>query len=151
MAMNNACESLGIKIKKYRKNKNLSTAEFANRLNVSAGLINNIENARNDVFNLELLNKITGELEISLNELLDIKAYEIKEMQLDLDKIYINQYSDSLNIDSLQDYSTEIIKAFYYTISQLSCSVENIESISNHLIQELEFIKKYHQQIYKSS
>ncbi|MBM7616313.1 helix-turn-helix domain-containing protein [Alkaliphilus hydrothermalis] len=149
--MNNACESLGIKIKKYRKNKNLSTAEFANRLNVSAGLINNIENARNDVFNLELLNKITGELEISLNELLDIKAYEIKEMQLDLDKIYINQYSDSLNIDSLQDYSTEIIKAFYYTISQLSCSVENIESISNHLIQELEFIKKYHQQIYKSS
>lgn len=144
-------ENIGIKIKKFRKNKNLTTAEFASRLHVSAGLINNIENARNDVFNLQLMNKITDELDISLNDLLDIKSYSIEEVNLDLNKVRINHYNSNVKVDIIQNCSKEILKEFFNTISQLSCSVECIESITNHLISELEFIKKYHKQVQKSS
>jgi len=151
MAMGNTHESLGIKIKKFRKNKNLSTAELANRLNVSAGLINNIENARNDVFNLQLLNKLMDELDISINDLFDIKTYSIEEINLDLNKVRINQHNSNINIDAIQNCSNEILQEFLNTISQLSCSTEGIESITNHLKSELQFIKKYHSQVQKSS
>jgi len=151
MAMGNTHESLGIKIKKFRKNKNLSTAELANRLNVSAGLINNIENARNDVFNLQLLNKIIDELDISINDLFDIKTYSIEEINLDLNKARINQYSSNISVDTIQNCSNEILQEFFNTISQLGCSTEGIESITNHLKSELQFIKRYHNQVKKSS
>jgi ribosome-binding protein aMBF1 (putative translation factor) len=41
--------SLGTVIKNHRKYKDLTTQQLTDKLNVSAGFINNMENARNDV------------------------------------------------------------------------------------------------------
>ncbi len=39
-------------IKKYRNSQNYSTQDLADKLNISAGLINNIKNAKNYIFKL---------------------------------------------------------------------------------------------------
>ncbi len=62
-------KNLGKLIKKYPNTKGYSTQLLAERLNISAGLLNNIENARNDFFNLKLLNMIINELNIPIEEL----------------------------------------------------------------------------------
>ncbi|GAA0860049.1 helix-turn-helix transcriptional regulator [Clostridium baratii] len=68
-------------IKNTRKEKGYSTQELAKLLNVSTGLINNIENGKTDTFNLNLLYK--------LSEILNIPTPEI--ISYDLNPI-INTY-----------------------------------------------------------
>jgi len=58
----------GEKIREYRKIKGLTTLELAEQLNISSGLLNNIENGKSDSFQLELLNKMVQVLAIPLKE-----------------------------------------------------------------------------------
>ncbi|QIB28170.1 helix-turn-helix domain-containing protein [Caloranaerobacter azorensis] len=60
----------------------MSTPEFAKRLNISTGLVNNIENGRHDVFKLELLLKISKELNVSLGELLQSNYIDIRNLSI---------------------------------------------------------------------
>ena len=62
----NLSKKLGELIKYKRKNCRYSTQELADKLGVSAGLINNIEHAKTDTFNLKLLNDLSNALDIDL-------------------------------------------------------------------------------------
>ena len=62
----NLSKKLGELIKYKRKDCRYSTQELADKLGVSAGLINNIEHAKTDTFNLKLLNDLSNALDIDL-------------------------------------------------------------------------------------
>lgn len=64
-------------IKNKRKAKGLSTLELAHTLNISPGLLNNIENSKTDCFNLELLYSISNALDIPVT---DIISYDISSI-----------------------------------------------------------------------
>lgn len=57
-------------IKNTRKDKGYSTQELAKLLDVSPGLINNIENGKTDTFNIKLLYKLSEKLNISIPEII---------------------------------------------------------------------------------
>ncbi|WP_052950943.1 helix-turn-helix transcriptional regulator [Clostridium baratii] len=61
-------------IKNTRKDKGYSTQELAKLLDVSPGLINNIENGKTDTFNIKLLYKLSEKLNISI---LEIISYDL--------------------------------------------------------------------------
>lgn len=143
--MTKLCQILGRKVRKYRKLKNYSAAEFAKELGVSAGLINNIENARNDVFKLELLLKIMDKLEVSLGELLQLKTIDIRNINisqknnLSIDKLI----NDNEEIVDLINYKINlIIRSYLTTISRYGCTIEYINIISDHILQEFEYLIK---------
>lgn len=64
--MNELLIKLGNLIRTNRKYKKYSTKELADKLQVSSGFINNIENAKTDSFNLTLLNNLSTTLEIDI-------------------------------------------------------------------------------------
>ena len=62
----NLNKHLGNLIRSKRKYCGYSTQELANRIGISAGSINNIENAKTDTFNLKLLNDLSNTLDTDL-------------------------------------------------------------------------------------
>lgn len=66
ITLNELLIKLGNLIRTNRKYKKYSTKELADKLQVSSGLINNIENAKTDSFNLTLLNNLSTTLEIDI-------------------------------------------------------------------------------------
>ena len=64
--MNELLIKLGNLIRTNRKYNKYSTKELADKLQVSSGLINNIENGKTDSFNLALLNNLSAILEINI-------------------------------------------------------------------------------------
>ena len=70
--MNELLIKLGNLIRTNRKYKKYSTKELADKLQVSSGLINNIENAKTDSFNLTLLNNLSTTLEIDMIDFISL-------------------------------------------------------------------------------
>ena len=67
MNMNiNLNKHLGNLIRSKRKYCGYSTQELADKIGISAGSINNIENAKTDTFNLKLLNDLSNALDTDL-------------------------------------------------------------------------------------
>ena len=62
----NLNKHLGSLIRSKRKYCGYSTQELADKIGISAGSINNIENAKTDTFNLQLLNDLSNALDIDL-------------------------------------------------------------------------------------
>lgn len=62
----NLNKHLGNLIRSKRKYCGYSTQELADKIDISAGSINNIENAKTDTFNLKLLNDLSNALDIDL-------------------------------------------------------------------------------------
>lgn len=128
---------LGLLIKKYRNSKGYSTQELATKLDVSAGLINNIENARNDVFRLELLTHFMQVLDIPTNEVL---------VSILIGNTINTKEESSTSYDDLKNITTEYINIisskFAATISQYEEKELAVKLIGNHLLEELESIKQ---------
>lgn len=146
--MANIYKDLGKKIRKYRKEKNYSTATFAEMLEVSAGLINYIENGKYDVFKLDLLNRISNILNIPLNRLLpfaDLDPQRINFINEKISLITDRDPSIEENIN-LIDYNLNLIlNSFLNTISEYSYSKEGIEILSNHILEEFNLLTQLHQ------
>ncbi|EKY28638.1 hypothetical protein HMPREF0216_00691 [Clostridium celatum DSM 1785] len=70
--LNELLIKLGNLIRTNRKYKKYSTKELADKLQVSSGLINNIENAKTDSFNLALLNNLSTTLEIDIIDFISL-------------------------------------------------------------------------------
>lgn len=144
--MSSLCEHLGKKVREYRKAKQYSTVDLAQRLNVSVGLINNIENARNDVFKLELLKKIVHELGVSFEELLKLNFVDITELEITNEgkKIAIKSSRDLPNemIETVNNNLNDILRIFLSIASQYLNNPEMITELSIHLKQQLEFLNK---------
>lgn len=104
--MSNLINNAGNLIRSKRKEKGYSTQELAKLLNVSPGLINNIENGKTDTFNLELLHKISDILNISSSHIIsdNIKDITLENINISLSFIpllkSLNLISNNPNWDS---------------------------------------------------
>lgn len=115
----NEIKRLGIIVRKYRKLKKISTQELANKMGVSVGLINNIENSKNDVFKLRLLNMVISNLGIPVEE--------------------IFEYKDNDFIIELNKHDTSEIKIIFKnnTLIRNECLLECIMNLIKELISFL--------------
>ena len=142
--MPNIYLELGKNIRKYRKKKELSTPELAKRLNISTGLVNNIENGRHDVFKLELLLNLMKELDVSLGELLQFEGIDVRSINLhqQLKKILSNEVSTSnTKIDYLNSNLNQVLTSYLAALSKFDYDDSAIDYITKHIVEQLNFIK----------
>lgn len=134
---------LGNIIRHYRKSKNYSTAEIAEKLNISAGLINNLENGRNDVFKLELLSDFFTELNIPIEELFELIPTNLKLIYFENKHLHIqkNNWESNENIELIKYNLDFIIKYYINTVYEYNCNKDAVENITKNIIINLETIK----------
>lgn len=126
-------QQLGQTIRKYRHKKGYTIIQLADKLEVSIGLLSNIEKGKTDSFQLTLLNNIVNELDIPLSELkLFPEPYPIEELNTNLSKD-LNKIKPSLQT---------LINAFITTSSALSFNESEADLIADMLINELKSITK---------
>ena len=130
MNMNiNLNKHLGNLIRSKRKYCGYSTQELADKIGISAGSINNIENAKTDTFNLKLLNDLSNALDtdlyLALSQNTQNKNYSFNNPQPTEDisnkhdeLIYkltslINSNTNKINIAILLDKLINEINYFY--------------------------------------
>lgn len=104
----------GEKIRTYRKIKDLTTLELSEQLNISSGLLNNIENGKSDSFQLELLNKMVQVLAIPLREVPIFYDYNV-ELTVVQNDDYLSIKANLSNIkdkESFQSFLEEFIKMY---------------------------------------
>lgn len=117
----------GNKIRKARKDKSYSTQDLAKILDVSPGLINNIENGKTDTFNLLLLFKISKSLDISVSEIIpynlpsqidssNISNTDVNKFNVILDKLL--EFSMTVNWDDTK--INLLLNKLIYEINYLS-------------------------------
>jgi len=144
--MEGICKELGKKIRKYRKNKGLTTSELAKRLNVSVGHISNLENGKNDIFKLELLFNLSEELDIPLNKLLNISTLKVDEVATNREKFEVSFIKPDViqnkDIPIIKKYLKILVENYLDNISNYNYHEESIATITDHLVQELSFMKK---------
>ncbi|MCT4621137.1 MAG: helix-turn-helix domain-containing protein [Marinisporobacter sp.] len=143
--MSTIYKELGEKIRTYRKSKHYSTAEFADHLNVSAGLINNIENGRYDVFRLELLHKIIAALDISSTELIDPSFINFNKVDINKDSIDISLrvLCDTSNQTPtfLKDHINTLVDLYISMASDSQFDEESMNIVIDHIEHEINFCK----------
>lgn len=104
----------GEKVREYRKKKDLTTLELSEQLNISSGLLNNIENGKSDSFQLELLNKMVQVLNIPLNEVPIFYDYN-GELTIVQNDDYLSIKSNLSNMkdkESFQNFLEEFINMY---------------------------------------
>ena len=128
--MNKLVIDAGKTIKYKRKAKGYSTQELAKLLNVSPGLINNIENAKTDTFNIDLLYKLSSILDIQIT---DILSYKINNILISMNTTP-DVYS-TLNIEPL-------LKALIQLSNNKDWSPEKMDLLLAKLISDINFYNK---------
>lgn len=125
----NLNKHLGNLIRSKRKYCGYSTQELADKIGISAGSINNIENAKTDTFNLKLLNDLSNALDIdlylALSQNTQNKDYSFNNLNPTEDisnkhdellyklTILINSNTNKINIAILLDKLINEINYFY--------------------------------------
>lgn len=101
-------------MREYRKKKDLTTLELSEQLNISSGLLNNIENGKSDSFQLELLNKMVQVLNIPLREVPMFYDYngELTVVQNDDNLCIEANLSNIKDKESFQNFLEEFIKMY---------------------------------------
>lgn len=141
--MSTIYKELGSTVKKYRKNLNITSTEFAEMLNISAGHLSNIENGSYDIFRLELLLKLAEKLNITMEELLQFKYLSLNQIiDKDIYTTINNLTLDSTDANFINNSLNSLAVTYLATMSQLKFDKDKIVSITNHLIDELNLIKK---------
>lgn len=140
-------EQLGKKVRQHRKQNNYSTADFAQILGVSVGLINNIENARNDVFKLNLLMKVTKELNLPITKFLGLNEVDVTSVKLNNDSnLALTHHDlnvfDSECIETINFYLTQIMKAFISTVITNKYDKEKIIALGECIKHDIKTISK---------
>ena len=116
--MNELLIKLGNLIRTNRKYKKYSTKELADKLQVSSGFINNIENAKTDSFNLTLLNNLSTTLEIDMIDFISLNLnnsnllssnFSIDNKNIEDKYIAISSQLNSLVFSNKLDDNTVII------------------------------------------
>ena len=128
--MDNLIIRIGKLVKEKRLEKKFSTQLLAEELDVSVGLINNIENGKTDTFNVVLMDKLCSTLGIDTISLFANKVDDV----LDL-----------LNISSdvpleLSVYSNKLIHEYATAAIELNFNSSKLETLLNKLIYEIKFV-----------
>jgi transcriptional regulator with XRE-family HTH domain len=132
-------------IRKYRKYKNYSTRGLPDKLGVSVGFINHLENGRNDSFKIDLLLKIVQELSIPLSEispnkeldlrLLVVSAAGSSRLVFDINDGIIKETENLL--PDVKDLIAEILEL----ITSYNQNTKAANIIINHLLSEVRLWK----------
>jgi|GEM_PF-1734332 len=141
--MGEVYKQFGKIVRKYRKQKNYSTQKLAEILNVSTGLINNIENGKNDVFKLDLFISLVEELEIppeDLGTLFNSKPY-FSFTQSNPQEFILELKTKSNNSQILiKESLSKIINLYINVLEKSNYDKRLIELLSNSISQQLEVI-----------
>lgn len=129
-------QEFGKSIRKYRKEKSLTTAQLAEKINVSPGLINNIENAKYDVFKFNLLNRLLSELEVPLGGLSPLAKGNSFTVNEPIDS------SCSKSYNNYTIYSNAVISKYISLLNEFKNDEEKIEIISAHIVNLLDTFKR---------
>lgn len=128
--MDDLVKKVGKLIKEKRLEKGYSTQELAEKLGVSAGLINNIENAKTDTFNISLMNGLCEILSISRLSMLVSEPSELKNILGSANDIPI----------SLMQHINSIVDEYIKAGIKLNFNKNKLEVISKKVVSEIRFI-----------
>lgn len=123
----NLNKHLGNLIRSKRKYCGYSTQELADKIGISAGSINNIENAKTDTFNLKLLNDLSNALDIDL--------------YLALSQNTQNKNYSFNNLNPTEDISNKHDELLYKLTSLINSNTNkiNIAILLDKLINEIKY------------
>lgn len=123
----NLNKHLGNLIRSKRKYCGYSTQELADKIGISAGSINNIENAKTDTFNLKLLNDLSNALDIDL--------------YLALSQNTQNENYSFNNLNPTEDISNKHDELLYKLTSLINSNTNkiNIAILLDKLINEINY------------
>lgn len=121
---------IGKLVNEKRLEKGYSTQVLADKLDVSVGFVNNVENAKTDTFNLILMQKLCSTLDIEVVSLLADKADQISKF-LNISQEIPEKLSTHIN--KLTD---EYIKAAI----KLNFNDKKLETLLNKLVYEVDFL-----------
>lgn len=130
--MNKLTINAGNLIKYKRKVKGYSTQELAKLLDVSPGLINNIENAKTDTFNLELLYKISSTLDIPIT---DILSYN-------MDTILTSAFDNNAEMSSLKLNLEPLLKAIIQISNNKNLTSDKVDIFLDKVVDDINFYNK---------
>lgn len=123
----NLNKHLGNLIRSKRKYCGYSTQELADKIGISAGSINNIENAKTDTFNLKLLNDLSNALDTDL--------------YLALSQNTQNKNYSFNNLNPTEDISNKHDELLYKLTSLINSNTNkiNIAILLDKLINEINY------------
>lgn len=143
--MSYAYKEIGSRVRRYRKAISYTTSDLASKLDVSVGLINNLENGRNDVFRLELLSEMSKELGVPVAELLDFNTAATCEANINGNEVFIRVqlYNDKhiVHKDLLNEQISILVTSYISTILYLDLPQSSIIKLTDNIKNILEFIK----------
>lgn len=128
-------QNINTLIKSYRKSNKLSTQSLADKLGKSTGLINNLENSKSDVFNIELLSHIIQELQIPLSDvisaiLLDISPSTTSDLDIHIEKILLSIKLELSSTLSSYENKEELTKLLIDTLKTQLSIIRDLRKIS---------------------
>jgi transcriptional regulator with XRE-family HTH domain len=123
---------IGRLVKEKRIEKEYSTQELAEKLDISAGLINNIERGKTDTFNLNLMGRLCSTLGIEILSLLADKTDDISRL-LNISQEIPENLSNQINI-----LTEEYIKAAI----KLNFNDKKLETMLYKLVYEVNFLSE---------
>ena len=130
--MNKLVVNTGNLIKDKRKSKGYSTQQLAKLLDVSPGLINHIENAKTDTFNLELLYKVSSTLDIPVT---DIISYN-------LDTLFDSNIDKSTESEIFNIEIKQLIKSLIQLSNNKNWSSAKMDMLIEKLINDINLHNK---------
>lgn len=133
--------NLGNLIKEKRLQKGLNTQQLADILGVSIGFLNNLENAKTDTFNVDLILKLYNTLDISLFNFLPISNSNLHPGNL-LSSTQLNETPNNM-VDVLSQNIDAIVNTYINGIKNHNYEPLFIDKITAKLIQELNYIDDF--------
>jgi len=139
--MENYYINLGNLIKEKRLKMGLTTQQLANILGVSIGSLSNLENAKTDTFNVDLILKLYNNLDISLFDFLPISNSNLHSGNL----LSPSQLSETPNnkVDMLSLNIDVIVNTYINSIKNHNYEPLFIDKLTSKLIQELTYIDDF--------
>ena len=139
--MENYYINLGNLIKEKRLQKGLNTQQLASILDVSIGFLSNLENAKTDTFNVDLITKLYTTLDISLFDFLPISNSSLHSSNL-LSSVHLNETPNNM-VDILSQNIDVIINTYINSIKNHNYEPLFIDKLTTKLIQELNYIDNF--------
>jgi transcriptional regulator with XRE-family HTH domain len=128
--MKDIINRIGKLVKEKRIEKGYSTQELAEKLEVSSGLVNNIENGKTDTFNIELMEKLSSVLDMEILPILANKSDDVKKL-LSITKDIPENLSAQIN---------KVIEAYINAAIELNFNHKKLEALLSKLLYEIDFM-----------
>jgi len=139
--MNEHYKKLGNLIRQQRLKKGFSTQELADSLGVSIGFISNLENAKTDTFNFELMINLCKELDISPFNFLPPSEGDLRLAGSSLSK-QLNEVP--INIKDLFSQNVDaVINRYFESLKNHNFDLQFSDTLTKKLISELDYIDNF--------